>query len=275
MEDNKIKETFSYLDDEDLNFTETDRQKTFNRIKKRKLSTKKNFFLKFSPAAAFILVIILAVGSLLPTLLSENKNGAGNQQASDQNDDSFALMLIGEGENKRTSVNILLTYNGNENSMKIVPMYRDTYVPIIDSEGKTIKMDKLTHVTAYSDGIESVGITISKLFDVPIDYYASISLDSLADSLDIDESFRENQLVDKVKNNLTADDISDLVTESFQTNLTEEHLKALKGPINSLEIINLYEAIEMKMVEGVYYLDIDESTLNEISEVLNKHLDNK
>ena len=69
--------------------------------------------------------------------------------------------------------------------MKVVSIPRDTYAPISDKDDGTTSYDKL--LFAYvngSGGAENVRTTVSNLFDLPIDYYAVIDLETISTMID-------------------------------------------------------------------------------------------
>lgn len=264
------KELFAYLDDEELNFTKQDRQETLTKIQKKR--NKKNNFnglLKsVGPVTATFLVIILSIGVLLPVIYSNDDN----QLASQHDNNSFSVLLMGEEPRSRTSLNILLAYNSADESMKILPIPRDTYVPILDKKGETIKKDKLIHAGAYGAGLQSVMTTVSQLFDIPIDYYATIPAENLAESLDLTKNdTKRNNFVKEIKDNLSISKMKELVIQS-ETNMTRDQFNILDSESISVETIDMREGLNVKMIDEIYYLEIEENMLAETSNVLQDHL---
>ncbi|MFB4169391.1 LCP family protein [Virgibacillus sp. JSM 102003] len=263
------KELFSYLDDEELNFTEYDRKETITKIKKKRNSRSdfKGLFQSIGPVTATFLVIILSLGVLLPVIYSNDDN-----QLASHDNNSFSVLLMGEEPRNRTSLNLLLAYNSEDKTMKVVPVPRDTYVPIQNGNGETIK-DKLLHAGAYGAGPKTVMATVSQLFDIPIDYYVTIPAERLAKSLSLTKNdIKRNNLVKEIKNNLSISKMKSLVKQS-KTNMTKGQFNNLDSKSISVEIIDMREGINEKMIEGIYYVEIEEDMLAETSNVLQEHLD--
>ncbi|SDQ78797.1 transcriptional attenuator, LytR family [Virgibacillus subterraneus] len=269
-----VKELFAYLDDEELNFTKQDREETITKIQKKhnRKSNFKGLFQSIGPVTATFLVIILSIGVLLPIIYSGDENG-DNQLASQQNNNSFSVLLMGEEPRSRTSLNILLAYNSDDESMKVVPVPRDTYVSILDAQGETIKKDKLLHAGAYGAGPKTVMATVSQLFDIPINYYATIPAENLAKSLGLTKNdTNRNNFMHEVKENLSISKIKELVKQS-ETNMTKDQFNILDSDSTSVEIIDLREGYNEKMIDETYYVEIEEEKLAETSNVLQEHLE--
>ncbi|MGP4108503.1 LCP family protein [Virgibacillus sp. L01] len=263
------KELFSYLDDEELNFTEYDRELTITKIKKKR-NRKSNFkglLQSIGPVTATFLVIILSIGILLPVIYSNDDN-----QLASHDNNSFSVLLMGEEQRNRTTLNILLAYNSEDKTMKVVPVPRDTYVSIPDGQGETIK-DKLIHAGAYGAGPKTVMETVSQLFDIPIDYYATIPAERLAKSLSLTKNdTKRNNFVEEIKNNLSISNMKKLVKQS-ETNMTKDQFNTLDSESISVETIDIREGINAKMIDEIYYVEIEENMLAETSNVLQEHLD--
>jgi len=67
---------------------------------------------------------------------------------------------------------MVATFNPNDEHLKLLSIPRDSYVTIPGREGK----DKINH--AFSFGGKELSIqTVEELFDIPIDYYATVNFD--------------------------------------------------------------------------------------------------
>ena len=80
--------------------------------------------------------------------------------------------------NARSDVNLLLAVNLNKKEIKMVSTPRDYYIDL-PTKGKK---DKLTHSGLY--GIDETMKSLSKLYDVNIDYYVRINFSSFINIID-------------------------------------------------------------------------------------------
>lgn len=107
-----------------------------------------------------------------------------NKKNSDIVNKPFAIYISGidtKGKissNARSDVNLVLAINPNTKEVAIVSTPRDYYVEL-PSKGK---YDKLTHAGLY--GINESMKSLSKLYDVEIDYYVRINFTSFIDIVD-------------------------------------------------------------------------------------------
>ncbi|WP_163969360.1 LCP family glycopolymer transferase [Oceanobacillus halotolerans] len=272
MDDHKWKELFSHLDDESLQFTKGDRDKTMAKIKadRKKVTDKRLSIFRLGPSIATVMALIIAAGVLLPLILSES-NEADRELASDNEYERFSLLLIGEGYTKRTELNLLVTYNEGRNSMKVVPLPRDLYVSIQGIEGNTIH-DKLTHAAAYGGGSEAVQETISEHFKIPVDYYASLHIEDAFDVLGIHEPIRHGYVVNKLEENLNSTVMTDLIAQS-ETNISD-HQFGLLDHEYTIDLIDVSENLEtVTNDDDIYYVQLDEEVLQETTELLKSHLE--
>lgn len=79
----------------------------------------------------------------------------------------------------RSDVNIIAVVNPVTHQVLLLNTPRDYYVP--NPAGKD-KLDKLTHCGMY--GIENSVLTLSRLYDIPIDYYARINFSGFEKLID-------------------------------------------------------------------------------------------
>lgn len=89
---------------------------------------------------------------------------------------SFLLLGVEDyssgGKGGRSDTLMVATFNPNDEHLKLLSIPRDSYVTIPGREGK----DKINH--AFSFGGKELSIqTVEELFDIPIDYYATVNFD--------------------------------------------------------------------------------------------------
>ncbi|GAA0358981.1 LCP family protein [Alkalibacterium iburiense] len=104
----------------------------------------------------------------------------------DDGEDPFSVLIMGidtgdmgRVETGRSDTMMLLTVNPNTNKTSIVSIPRDTYTEIIGRGHK----DKINH--AYAFGGTSMAMnTVQNLFDVPVDYYVSVNMESMQQIVD-------------------------------------------------------------------------------------------
>ncbi|WP_200410795.1 LCP family glycopolymer transferase [Virgibacillus salexigens] len=285
------KEVFSYLEKEDLKFTKEDRIETLNKIQDRKdqkqgsnrtlLNTGKRYVV---PVLGSVTAIILALVILLPNLNFGNEMvQETEQQAYQQEDLSFSVLLLGKdsaGEtNRRSNINIVLTYNSDDNSMNVVSIPREAHVEIFNSKGEIIDNDKLMHASAYEPDPEAAITTVSNLLDISIDYYATFSEEHIYNKLGIvKEDLKGNrelisEMGDLIKDQLSASEIKALLEESGKKNIPNGSLNQMEDMNSvSMQVIDMAQEAEEKIIKGVYYTEINQNLLEKTSDTLNKHL---
>lgn len=104
----------------------------------------------------------------------------------DDGEDPFSVLIMGidtgdmgRVETGRSDTMMLLTVNPNTDKTSIVSIPRDTYTEIIGRGHK----DKINH--AYAFGGTSMAMnTVQNLFDVPVDYYVSVNMESMQQIVD-------------------------------------------------------------------------------------------
>ncbi|WP_214842283.1 LCP family protein [Exiguobacterium sp. s150] len=125
---------------------------------------------------------------------AENTNDALDRgDKSERRDDSidltkdhFSVLLAGvDGgallEEGRTDSLMVATFNKESRQVTLVSIPRDAYVDIVTTDGEF--KDKINHAYAYG-GIDTTIATVENLFDIPIDYYATINFDGIEDLVD-------------------------------------------------------------------------------------------
>lgn len=100
--------------------------------------------------------------------------------------DHFSVLLAGvDGgatvEEGRTDSLMVATFNKESRQVTLVSIPRDAYVDIVTEDGDF--KDKINHAYSYG-GIDTTIATVETLFDIPIDYYATINFDGIEDLVD-------------------------------------------------------------------------------------------
>lgn len=187
MDDKRLIDTIKNMSSQKLRFTKEDRNKVFEQIRKmeEKRNPPKKSFVSISKQLAPLTVSLLVVGlciflfipSILHGNLNNKNNGSNASGVVSQEVDYITALFMVKDENNRIPINLLLTYSKDKKMMKVVSIPRDSYTPILD--------DKLTHAYVYgSGGAENVTTAVSKLFDLPIDYYAVIDIETFSTVID-------------------------------------------------------------------------------------------
>lgn len=104
----------------------------------------------------------------------------------DDGEDPFSVLLMGVDQGDfgrdaqgRSDTMMLLTVNPSTEKTSIVSIPRDTYTEIIGRGNK----DKINH--AYAFGGTSMAVnTVQNLFDVPVDYFVSVNMESMQQIVD-------------------------------------------------------------------------------------------
>lgn len=205
MGDKQLRDKLYNTSDQELRFTKEDRNKVFKQVHKmgEEFNPKKKWLVsisKLAPLTVSLLMVSLCIILFVPSILKgdfinessltdingvvSQKNGTDLNEVVSQNDKDFTALFTVKDEENRIPINLLLTYSKDKKMMKVLSIPRDTYASIVDKDG-TISHDKMTF--AYVDGsggAESARTTISKLFDIPIDYYAVMDLENFSKMID-------------------------------------------------------------------------------------------
>ncbi|QUG41648.1 LCP family protein [Psychrobacillus sp. INOP01] len=193
MDDKRIKDKFNNMSDQELRFTKEDRNEVFEQINKMENNnTQKKSLVssskKFAPLTVSLLVVGLCIFLFIPSILPGNINNENKSNTSEsvfQEDEILTTLFTVKDENNRIPFNLLLTHSKDKKMMKVLSIPRDTYAPILDKNDGTTSYDKLTFAYDYgSGGAESVRTTVSKLFDLTIDYYAVMDLETFSKVID-------------------------------------------------------------------------------------------
>lgn len=92
--------------------------------------------------------------------------------------DQWNYSTISASARVRSDVNIVLVVNPTNKQILMVTLPRDSYVPL---NGNYNKMDKLTHATTLSDGINSWINTLNEVLNINVNYYLRVNFSSLVD----------------------------------------------------------------------------------------------
>lgn len=187
MKDKRLIDALKNMSEQDLRFTKEDRGKVFEQIHKmeKEIKPQKKSFASISKQFSILTASLLVVGlciflfipSILPGNLNNENNGSNTSGVVSQEDEYYTALFMVKDENDRIPINLLFTYSKDKKMMKVVSIPRDSYTPILD--------DKLTHAYVYgSGGAENVRTAVSKLFDLPIDYYAVMDLETFSTVID-------------------------------------------------------------------------------------------
>ncbi|MGM7634668.1 LCP family glycopolymer transferase [Bacillus sp. Hm123] len=111
------------------------------------------------------------------------KSEKREKEVSLKNKEAFTVLLLGvderEGDRGRSDTMLLMSVNGEENSVKMLSIPRDTRVEIV---GKGTE-DKINHAYAFG-GVDMSAKTVEQFLDVPVDYYVEINMDGFKDLVD-------------------------------------------------------------------------------------------
>lgn len=100
--------------------------------------------------------------------------------------DSFSVLLLGiedyasGGKNGRTDVIMVVTFNPEDKSAKLVSIPRDTLVELYPDK----KLGKINAAHVFG-GKEGVIETVEKFLEIPIDYFAAVDFDGFINIIDI------------------------------------------------------------------------------------------
>ncbi|MBB4826119.1 LCP family protein required for cell wall assembly [Sporosarcina luteola] len=194
MEDKRFTGQFADQSMQELRFTKEDRNKVFEQLHQldEKAAPQKKTRSKLVPLIVSLLMASLCILLFTPSILQGNvttiqsetalhdENGVGSQK----NDHDFTVLFTVKDDTDRVPINLLLSYHQDKKMVKVLSIPRDTYVPIIDQNGVTT-FDKM--IFAYvkgTGGAESVRTTVSNLFDLPIDYYTVMDLETFSTMID-------------------------------------------------------------------------------------------
>ena len=193
MKDKRVRDMLYHTSDQELRFTEEDRNEVFERIHKLDTTYEKKTSLiakRIAPLTASLVVAGLCMFLFAPSILPGNNVNEGITSTDNasglvvQENEVLTTLVTVKDDNNRIPINLLLTYHKEKNILKVLSIPRDTHAPILGTE-KTTPYDKLSHAYVNgSGGAEDVRAALSSLFDLPIDYHAVIELETLSTMVD-------------------------------------------------------------------------------------------
>ncbi|MGE7090322.1 LCP family protein [Lysinibacillus sp. NPDC048646] len=252
MEDKRLRDKFYNTSEQELRFTKEDRNEVFEQIHKleKNNNTQKKSLVssskKFAPLTVSLLVVGLCMFLFLPLIFPGNFNEESNTSVENEpvvEEAGFLTTLItvkSKEMDNRIYLNLLLTYSKDKKMMKVLSIPHNTYAPIAANNDGTTLYDKLLFAYNFG-GAENVRTTVSKLLDLPIDYYAVIDLETISTLIDsvngIDYDLQEDNRVraitrvafdfEKGPHRLNAEEVVALMmaaTVGEGSNLGEENL---------------------------------------------------
>lgn len=117
------------------------------------------------------------------TPVSENEEERNERVDVASKNQPFSALVLGVDERSndsgRSDTMILMTVNPTLGTTKMLSIPRDTYTEIIGMDMK----DKINHAYAYG-GMEMSVKTVEELFDIPIDYVASVNMEGFKEIVD-------------------------------------------------------------------------------------------
>lgn len=261
MEDKRLRDKLYNMSEQELRFTKEDRNEVFKQIHKlEKNNTQKNSLVssskKFAPLTVSLLIVGLCIFLFMPSILSGNFNEKSNTNVASEpvvEEAGFVTTLLtvkSKEMDNRIYLNLLLSYSKDKKTMKVLSIPHFTYAPIADNNDGTTLYDKLLFAYSFG-GAENVRTTVSKLLDLPIDYYAVIDLETISTLIDSVNGIDYNLLEDIRVRAITR------VAFDFE-----------KGPhrLNGEEVVALMMAATVGEGRG---LD-EENLLNILNAVMNK-----
>lgn len=175
------------------NQSESSRSRHIDRKKKRKQRLILSILI---PLFTVILIGAVYLAKLFATV--ENEIDASYAEIERQEpvekvnpiDEPVSFLFMGVDNNAdrqlgstRADSIIYATLNPLTHEMNMVSIPRDTFVPIINTEGTTLRYDRIN--SAYAVGEESAMVqTVEEWLDVPIHYYATFNFAAFLDIID-------------------------------------------------------------------------------------------
>ncbi|GLC89675.1 LCP family protein [Lysinibacillus piscis] len=194
MEDRRLKDKLFTMSEQDLQFTKEDRHAVFEQLHQLETHTapKKSLTTlskKFAPFTVSLIVVGLCIFLFMPSILHSNFNKEANtgivgEPVVEEPEILTTLITVKSKEmDNRIYLNLLLTYSKNKKMLKVVSLPYNTYAPIANNSDGTTLYDKLLFAYRFG-GAENVKATVSKLVNLPIDYYAVIDLETISTLVD-------------------------------------------------------------------------------------------
>ncbi|QHS23306.1 transcriptional regulator LytR [Virgibacillus sp. MSP4-1] len=113
----------------------------------------------------------------------ESISNDSSEKKASEGQETLNILLMGvderENDTGRADTLILMSLNPNTDSLQMVSIPRDTYVPIVGYG----KQDKINHSYVYG-GADMTVATVENFLDVELDYYVKINMQGLSDLVD-------------------------------------------------------------------------------------------
>jgi polyisoprenyl-teichoic acid--peptidoglycan teichoic acid transferase len=184
-------------------------------------------------------------------------------------DDSFSVVLMGieeystKGKNGRTDTLIVVTFNPEKKTIKMLSIPRDTRAKIV---GKGT-IEKVNHAYAYGGTDMSID-TVEGLLGIPIDYYMTVNFDGFRNIIDelggitvevpfdfYEKNYPTNELINftKGKMHLNGDEalayvrmrkldpLGDIGRNQRQKQVIRASIDRMKNPISILKIDDIID----------------------------------
>ncbi|UTR16179.1 LCP family protein [Salipaludibacillus sp. LMS25] len=141
-------------------------------------------FILAAGALAYMVHQLASVTSSAQQELERGDRSELREEAVNPDIDPVSILFLGldtrDGDlSGRTDAMLLLTFNPDEGTVKMLNIPRDSRVNI---SGR-YEQDKINHAHAYG-GIDMTVETVEKLFDIPVDYYVSLNFDAFMEIID-------------------------------------------------------------------------------------------
>ncbi|SHM45092.1 LCP family protein [Gracilibacillus kekensis] len=264
-----------YIEDEELTFTKEDRDKTIQKIRRQtEMKEDKKSNRRIVPIVATVAAFLLAI-ALLPSFIA-NESPNADSMVAQQGDMTFSTLVMARDSSSpphRNPVNILLTVNRNDKSIKAVSFPRATYVDIYDAEGNKQMKDKLLHTGAYYPDPDASLLTVSKFLQVPIDYYSFVPIEKFSQMSDyIDKKSKKSAVEDILSEQEVFKHLMEQIQTSKETDIPSELLDDLATSHYQMEVIKLKDSLKDTFIEERYYVEIEDKRLESITNQLLEHL---
>ena len=223
----------------------------------------------------------------------DRKEVLKNLKANNITKDPFIVYISGIDTNgsisktSRSDVNMLAAVNPQKKELLLVFIPRDYYVQCPNGSCETGAMDKLTHDGLY--GVETSQATLSKLFDIKINYNVRLNFDTLTtmvDALDGIDIYSDKELTaytnkncSYVKGNQHVDGACALAfaRERYAYESGDRHrgenqqqvIEAMLKKFTKSNVIKNYESI-MNAVQGMFQTNM---TTDEITALIQMQID--
>ncbi|WP_058308208.1 LCP family glycopolymer transferase [Gracilibacillus massiliensis] len=264
-----------YIENEELTFTKEDRDKTIQKIRHQtEMKEDKKPNRRIVPIVATVAAFLLAI-ALLPSFIA-NESPNADSMVAQQEDMTFSTLVMARDSSApphRNPVNILLTINRDDKSIKAVALPRDTYVDIYDAEGNKQMKDKLLHTGAYYPDPNASMLTVSNFLNVPVDYYLYFPVEGVTQIADyLNKKYPKSSLEDMFSEQEVLDHLMEQIQTSKETNIPKEMITDLNRNNYNVEVIDLKESLIDTYIDGIYFVEIEDPTLESTTKQLLGHL---